>query len=251
VLGGSRPDRLRDPTSVELQGLYEPAAGDPRVLELLRIPATIDDVLADVDAAIDLLGRLGDPARSVQPGVLRTVYARLATALDGVDVDPPERVRVAPDRVAATAVVLDAPYLQSLVDDPVVPSAGAPGAVADLLDVPLASELVHPMAPDGGGRRLAWADVPGAELAAARLGRTVLEGDVVIHDRLTVDGHVVAWWPADAADDEADHVDGTPGALGRALAWRSRAWGRRQALAEAFAAPDRAAALAAEDAVGE
>jgi hypothetical protein len=45
-------------------------------------------------------------------------------------------------------------------------------------------------------------------------------------------------------------VDGTPAALGRALAWRAGAWPLRQALAEAFAAPDRAAELAAEDAVG-
>jgi hypothetical protein len=62
-----------------------------------------------------------------------------------------------------------------------------------------------------------------------------------------VDGRPVAWWPADGVD----HVDGTPAALGRALAWRAGAWSRRQALAEAFASPDRAAELAAEDAVGE
>ena len=72
-----------------------------------------------------------------------------------------------------------------------------------------------------------------------------------MHDRLTVDGHAVAWWPAEAAGEDTDHVDGTPEALGRALAWRHGRWGRRQALAEAFAHPDRAGALAAEDAVGE
>ena len=81
----------------------------------------------DVDGAIDLLDRLGDPARTVRPAVLRTVYARLAAALDGIDVRPPDRVRVAPDRVVADAVVLDAPYLQPLVDAPVVPAGGAPG----------------------------------------------------------------------------------------------------------------------------
>jgi len=61
----------------------------------------------------------------------------------------------------------------------------------------------------------------------------------------TVDGRPVAWWPAAGVD----HVDGTPAALGRALAWRAGAWSRRQALAEAFTFPDRAAELAAEDAV--
>jgi hypothetical protein len=254
VLAGGRPDRLRQPDSTELQGLYEAASGNPDVLALLQVPGTVDDVLEDVEAAIDLLARLGDPSRTVAPAVLRTVYARLAHALDGMDVDPPARVRVAPDRVAAEAVVLDAPYLQSLVALPVVPAGGAPGPVADLLDLSLASELVRPGPPDPGGRRSAWAQLPGAGLAAARLGVPELAGEVVVHDRLVVDGHEVTWWPGgegDSADGRADHVDGTPGALGRALAWRSERWSMRQALAEAFAEPGRAAALAAEDAVGE
>ncbi|WP_324273687.1 sacsin N-terminal ATP-binding-like domain-containing protein [Blastococcus brunescens] len=169
VLAGERPDRLRDPGSTELQGLYEPAAAAPEVLALLRPPASVADVLADVDAAIDLLDRLGDPVRTVRPDVLRTVYARLAGALDGIDVDPPERVRVAPDRVVTDAVVLDLPWLQPLVRVPVVPAGGAPGAVADLLDLPLASERVRGGVTAQGDRR-PWAGLPGAALAAARLG---------------------------------------------------------------------------------
>jgi hypothetical protein len=246
VLDGERPDRLRHPEGAELQGLYEPLSASRDLLELLRPPATVDDVLSDVDGAIDLLDRLGDPARTVRPDVLGTVYARLAVALDGIDVDPPDRVRVAADRVVENAVVLDAPYLQPLVDSPVVPAGGAPGAVADLLDLPLASERVDPPVP-AGGRRIRWADLPGAALAAARLGALELSGEVAVHDELTVDGRPVTWWPGD----EVDHVDGSPAALGRALAWRARAWSRRQALAEAFAFPDRAAELAAEDAVGD
>jgi hypothetical protein len=244
VLDGKRPDRLRHPDGTELQGLYEPASGAAAVLDLVRPPATVDDVLADVDGAIDLLDRLGDPARTVRPEVLRTVYARLASALDGIDVDPPERVRVAPDRVVEDAVVLDAPYLQPLVDAPLVAAGGAPGAVADLLDLPLASEKVRGSVA-GGGRRQRWADLPGAALAAARLGVDRLEGDVVVHDGLTVAGRSVGWWP----DGPVDHVDGTPAALGRALAWRVGDWPRRQALAEAFAFPDRAGELSAEDGV--
>jgi hypothetical protein len=180
----------------------------------------------------------------VRPDVLRTVYARLAAALDGVDVDPPDRVRVAQDRVVEEAVVLDAPYLLPLVDEPVVPAAGAPGAVADLLDLPLASEKVRGSV-TGRGRRRPWAELPGAGLAAARLGLDRLPGEVAVHDDLTVAGRPVPWWPAD----DVDHVDGSPEALGRALAWRAGAWPLRQALAEAFAFPDRADRLAAEDAV--
>jgi hypothetical protein len=119
--------------------------------------------------------------------------------------------------------------------------------VADLLDLPLASEVVRARPSSRADRELGWADVPGAELAAARLGVPVLTGRVAVHRRLTVTGdRAVAWWPGE----ELDAVDGTPAALGRALAWRAGAWPLRQALAEAFAAPDRAAELAAEDAVG-
>jgi hypothetical protein len=244
VLDGCRPDRLRHPASTELQGLYEPADADPRLLELLRPPATLDDVLADVDAALDLLDRLGDPARSVRPDVLRGVYARLAVALDGVDADPPSSVRVAPDAVVDDAVVLDLPWLQPLVDRAVVPSGGAPGPVADLLDLPLASEVVRAAVTSPPARVLPWAELPGAALAAARLGLAELPGEVAVHEPLEAGGRAVPWWPG-----EPDAVDGSPEALGRALAWRAGRWGLRQALAEAFARPDRAAALAAEDAV--
>jgi hypothetical protein len=245
VLDGVRPDRLRSPASTELQGLYEPASADQAVLELLRPPAAVDDVLLDVDGAIDLLDRLGDPSRTVHPAVLRTVYARLAVALDGIDVHPPDRVRVAPDRVVADAVVLDAPYLQPLVNAPVVPADGAPGAVADLLDLPLAGELVTAQVTSRPDRRVRWSELPGAALAAARLGLPELAGDVAVHRSLVVGDRVVAWWPG--AD--VDHVDGSPAALGRALAWRAGSWSTRQALAEAFAFPERAEELAAEDAV--
>jgi hypothetical protein len=182
--------------------------------------------------------------------VLRTVHARLAAALDGVDVDPPDRVRVAPDRVvpAGQAVVLDAPWLQPLVDSPLVPAGGAPGLVADLLELPLAGEVVRARVESRPARRVHWADVPGAALAAARLGVAELAGEVDVHEPLRAGGRAVPWWPGEGLG--PDHVDGTPAALGRALAWRAGAWPLRQALAEAFADPERAAALAAEDAVG-
>ncbi|MGK5115059.1 hypothetical protein MY520_24040, partial [Geodermatophilus sp. CPCC 205506] len=247
VLDGRRPDRLRHPDGAELQGLYEPAHAEPDLLALLRPPATVADVLADVDGALDLLDRLGDPRRTVPPTVLRTVYARLAEALDGVDVEPPERVRVAPDRVvpAEAAVVLDAPWLQPLAGRALVPAGGAPGAVADLLDLPLAGEVVPATVESRPARQLAWADVPGAALAAARLGAGRLVGEVAVHEPLRAGGATVPWWPGEGVD----HVDGTPAALGRALAWRAGAWPLRQALAEAFAEPHRADALAAEDGV--
>nr|WP_246405535.1 hypothetical protein [Modestobacter versicolor] len=247
VLHGRRPDRLRHPESTELQGLYEAVPELPDdVLELLRPPATVAEVLADVEDALDLLDRLGDPARTCSPAVLRTVHAQLAAALEGVDVQPPDRVRVGPAAVSTDAVVLDAPWLQPLVDQPVVPAGGAPGAVADLLDLPLASELAgRARVTSRAARTVPWAEVPGAGLAAARLGMPELTGSVAVHPSLTVTGgRTVAWWPGEPAA-----VDGSPAALGRALAWRAGAWPLRQALAEAFGHPQRAAELAAEDSV--
>jgi hypothetical protein len=247
VLEGRRPDRLRHPDAHSLQGLYEPAPAAPDVLALLRPPASLDDVLADVDGALDLLDRLGDAARTVRPDLLATAYARLAGALDGIDVDPPARVRVAADRVVDDAVVLDLPWLYPLVDLPVVPCGGAPGPVADLLDLPLASEVVTARVTSRPVRTLRWADVPGAGPAAARLGLAELAGDVEVHEPLEAGGRAVAWWPGEGG---ADAVDGSPEAFGRALAWRAGRWLLRQALAEAFGHPDRAAELAAEDSVG-
>ncbi|MGY1841983.1 sacsin N-terminal ATP-binding-like domain-containing protein [Modestobacter sp. SYSU DS0875] len=247
VLDGQRPDRLRHPAAVELQGLYEPVRELPAdVLALLTPPRTVADLLADVDDALDLLDRLGDPRRTVVPAVLRTVYAQLAAALDDVGVDPPERVRVGPRQVSEDAVVLDAPWLQPLVDRALAPAGGAPESVADLLDLPLASELAgRARVTSRPVRTLPWSEVPGAGLAAARLGVAELTGQVAVHAEVAVTGgRTVPWWPGDP-----DAVDGTPAAFGRALAWRVGAWPLRAALTEAFAHPGRAAELAAEDAV--
>jgi hypothetical protein len=144
ILGGVRPGHLRLPQAADLTGLYDAVGSEPELAALLGCRAGLADVLADADAAADLLDRLGDPARTVSPGILAGLYGRLAAALAGVDVDPPDRVRVAPDRVvdAGRAVVLDAPWLLDRLGDRVPVAGGSdPEAVADLLDVPLLSEL--------------------------------------------------------------------------------------------------------------
>ena len=173
VLGGVRPDRLRHPDGTELQGLYEPAAGARDVLDLLRPPRDASTTCWPTWTARSTCSTgSATPRRTVRPDVLRTVYARLAAALDGIDVDPPERVRVAPDRVAEDAVVLDAPYLQPLVDRARrARRAEPPGRW------PTCSTCRWRARWCGGGDRpgggaLPWAELPGAALAAARLGAT-------------------------------------------------------------------------------
>jgi hypothetical protein len=148
VIGGQRPTALRTPDAAALDGLFDRADGDPELLALLGCRTGLADVLdavrSDPRFAAELLDRLGDPTRTVTPVLLREVYPRLAEALEGARVAPPERVRVAPDRVvpAADAVVLDAPWLLDALDGrSPVPGGSDPEAVADLLDIPLLSEL--------------------------------------------------------------------------------------------------------------
>ena len=245
---GRRPDRLRAPTATDLDGLYDLAEAAPDTLALLGVAHSLDEVLADPDRALDLLDRLADPDRTVPAATLRTVYPRLALVLEDA-ADPPDRVRVGSATTVPReeAVVLDLPYLLPLLGDErtPVPADEAPGPVADLLDLPLAGELLGPLAPDPGpARAIAWAEVPGAELAAARCGGPVPDGIVAVHERLTVDGTPVRWWP----DAETDHTDGSPYALGRALAWRLGAWSARAAAVEALTDPDDPL-LPAEDAL--
>lgn len=247
VLDGRRPDRLRRNGSLELSGLYDEAPdGTPAILVC---PSTVDDLLTDPEAALDLLERLGDPQRVVSSAVLDGIYGRLAAALDGLHVPPPHRVR---DSAGGTvvrdgAMVLDAPYLLPLLDRAVVPVGGSAGAVAELLDLPLASELITAEVTSSADRVLAWADVPGAAVAARRLGLAELPGRVAVHTELITGSGQVDWWPGR----DHDHVSAAAGAaaLGRALAWRHGAWPLRAALAEALAHPDDGAAFAAEDAL--
>lgn len=279
VLGGRRPQELRLPDATDLAGLYDVAPDTGIGAELLRFAGCLTglaEVLADSDLAVDLLYRLGDPDRQAAATVLRDVYVRLAGAFDDYDFDPPERVRVAPDRCVprARALVLDAPYLVPLLAGwAVVPAAGAPDAVADLLGVDRASEVV------GDGVEVttepvevrAWADVPGAELAAARCGAAVPDARVAFHTDLRVSGTdldgpaaagdcvggpadgrgaaavppgTVTWWPVGDTDHVWATLDGAgadrstqvgAAALGRALSWRLGRWDRRAAATEVFA----------------
>lgn len=252
VLGGRRPDRLRLPGVADLAGLYDAADGAPAVLELAGCLRGLDDVLVDPERAADLLERLGDPALAVPAATLREVYARLAFALDGCDVPAPAAVRVAPDRVVdrAAAAVLDQPHLLPLLGRAVVPAGGAPGPVADLLDLPFASELVTAAVTAAEAGRRRWADVPGAVLAAERCAAAVPDAEVAEYDPLLVTGGVeVCWWPG-GGPGHPDAVSRSAGAaaLGRALAWRLGRWDCRAAAIEAFAHPGDAGRLRAEDA---
>jgi len=250
VLDGRRPRDVRMPDASDLCGMYDEASGeDAEMLRMLGCRTGLDDVLADLDGALDLLDRLSDPKRTCPASTLRRAYTRLAEML--VDVEPPALVRVEPALVvpAEQAVVLDAPYALPLLGDR-RPVPGGP-AVAGLLDLPLASELVTGLAEGPVVRTTEWREIPGVALAADRLVATIPETRVLVHDGLTVSGTLVTWWPAAGTD----HVAAAAGAaaLGRALAWRLGRWNLRAAAIEALAGDGAAAyerELRAEDAAG-
>ncbi|MEV0843417.1 hypothetical protein AB0I55_28215 [Actinocatenispora sera] len=154
VLDGRRPIDTRLPGDSELAGLYDPAPGPAETAALLGayrgLAELLDAAETDPDLAADLLERLGDPDRTVAPELLAVLYPRLAAVLDPEQVPPPARIRVAPAKTvpAADAVVLDRPWLlDRLAGRQPVPGGGDPVAVADLLDLPLLSELPEPDGP--------------------------------------------------------------------------------------------------------
>ena len=249
VLDGRRPLDLALPGS-ELLGLYDEAPASlasraPGMLRALGVRGDVESVVAEPGGAVDLLQRLGSD-RPVEREVLRRLHARLST----VAVDPPSRVRAVRDGRAravdpADAVVVDAPDLLPLVAPlAVVPAPLAlAGAVADTLDVPLASELAaFPVVSHGVPARVTSA----AYLAHAGRGATVGYHE---HTPLLVaaaDGRAtpVPWRVVDGVA----HVDSRVGvaALARALAWRDGRWVDRWYRSALLGEPEAALGLAAE-----
>ena len=182
---GGGPTGCARPASAELQGLYEPATGAPAVLELLRPPATVDDVLADVDGAIDLLDRLGDPradraARACcapsTPGWPRPSTGSTSTRRRG----SAWRRTGWPTTPSSSTRRICSHWSTARGARP----GGAPGPVADLLDLPLAGEQVRGRdgrpggtgaggAPGAAGRRPAAA---ASRCVAAARGRLAAGG---------------------------------------------------------------------------
>ena len=253
-LGGRRPSGLRGPDADPLlSGLYDPAgeAGDPGLARLLADPAvaralgvrsSLGDLLAEPGGVDELLARLADPARPVTRPQLRALWSALATAA-GVtpeDIAPPDRVRAfLGDKVivadAADVLVLDAPDLWPLAADQPLVLAPYQHAtrLADLLDLPLASEEV-PGAVESAGERRPVPDIVPDVLPAAPAGYRE-------HDRLTAGGADVPWRYA-RGELHAATVEG----LAHGLAWAAGQWQARHLLAALLMSPEDTARLLAE-----
>lgn len=232
-LDGRLPSTWRLRSATGLTGLYDEVGALPGVDDAVLAAVGVRDrvVVDGPDEVTELLDRLADPARSVTGEVAVAAYSALAAAVadgrvDLDDVDPPDRVRTVTGSVAPTdrAVVLDAPWVLPALDAlPAVPGGPDPAALAELLDVPLASDRVAGTA-RGTGTPGPWTADPEVVLALAALGETAPPGRLHRHDELVVDlddgGTVtVPAWPGRGDD---WHAADPLRALVAALALRRR-----------------------------
>jgi hypothetical protein len=249
VLGGRRPADLRAPDADPLlAGLYDDAdpaiadaLADPVIARALGVRTTLADLLTDPDGPDELLGRLADPARTVSRTQLRALWAALASAdLTPDDVTPPDGVRAVRGEEVVTAdaeevLVLDAPDLWPLAADR--PLVLAPHdlaeRLADLLDLPLASEEI-PGVVESSGQRSPVPAVVHAVLPDA-------PASYLAHDRLIADGRDVPWRYRDG-EVHAASQEGLAGGL----AWAAGRWRLRHLLAALLSTPDAAGRLLAE-----
>ncbi|MCM3887074.1 sacsin N-terminal ATP-binding-like domain-containing protein [Frankia sp. R82] len=259
-----------------LAGLFAPAGVLPGVddefLRHLGARQTLEDVLGDLGAVMDLLDRLGDTDRDVAWPAARILYiaavdavARMLAAPDrtaGADrFDPPLTVRT-PQGVLAgdEAVVVDAPDMLGLLAGrgalrlPLDRAAEA----AHVLGVPLASQVISgDVGTDPGGDPVegggsGFAGEPGGERAQAPDGTPYRVHHPLLVADLSGRPTRIPWRVIGGIGGEV-HVDAQagPDALARALAWRGGQWDRRHALAAELRDPAGAASRAAEDDLDE
>ena len=192
-LHGRRPGFWRLPSATALGALYDPLPApttDDAVLRAVGVRAEL--TVADARDAADLLARLADADRRPDAALVAAAHGALAAAVvDGrvhpADLDPPERVRALDGSVvdAADAVVLDAPELAAVLPGGEVVVGGGPRALADLLDLPTATEIVDGEVA-GTGRSVPWGALPEVVVTCHTLGVPVPDGELWCHDELWV-----------------------------------------------------------------
>jgi hypothetical protein len=231
LLADEPPAHWRLPDAVELTGLYDVAPTDlePHLQELMGVRAEL--AVESTEDAEDLLDRLADPARTITRGIVRRAYTALAEAVrDGMvnpaDLDPPPEVRTADGEVTDNGAVLDLPWLAPVTDGYVAVDPDLAVPLAELLDIPLASEAA-PTAPDTEGDQVRWTDLGAVVDACDLLGIPVPDGGPTVHEGLTVAGRPVPWW----VTAETVHCEDSTAGLGRALAWVTDRWPDRHLLA--------------------
>ncbi|GAA2885842.1 hypothetical protein GCM10010472_50050 [Pseudonocardia halophobica] len=193
LLGGHEPGHWRLPGAERLAGLYDPvpAGLDERLLAAIGVRAEL--AVGTTDEAADLLDRLADGGRTVDAALAADAHAVLAAAVaeGAVDVDAldlPDRVRSLAGTVVSVdaAVVLDAPWAAAVLPAHDLIVGGEPHALAEILDLPLASDVVAGEVV-GDGRPVRWSALPEVVVACRTAGLPVPVGELWLHDTLEVD----------------------------------------------------------------
>ncbi|GAA3089991.1 molecular chaperone Hsp90 [Pseudonocardia yunnanensis] len=198
-LGGRRPGHWRLPTAHALATLYDPPPTPddaPGVFDdealLAAIGVRADLAITDTAVAADLLARLVDPDRHPDVALVADAHEALAEAVAegrvrSADLDMPEQVRALDGSVADVdvAMVLDAPWLAAVLPAGELVTGGDPVALAELLDLPAASEIVAADV-EGPGRTVRWAEISDVVVACHTLGVPVPPGELALHDELWV-----------------------------------------------------------------
>ncbi|MFF9076357.1 sacsin N-terminal ATP-binding-like domain-containing protein [Streptomyces sp. NPDC014872] len=244
VLDGRRPAGLRaasgDP---RLAGLYDSADAtgfdDAQVLRALGVRTSVAALLDEPGGAAELLGRLADENREVDPVQLHALYTALAD-LDPEQVTLPDELRAVVDgevRVvdAADAVIADAPDLLPLAARlPLLPVAPARAAeLAELLQVRRLGDSVEAeVTTDGQEHR-----VP--EAVRVLLGAGTPD-TYVEHAELRAGGVELDWRRTPDGIVHAATLEG----VAAGLAWAAGQWPRRFEVAALLEDPSRTEELA-------
>ena len=237
LLAGEPPAHWRLPDAAELVGLYDVAPTDlePQLQELMGVRAEL--AVDSTEDADDLLDRLADPERNVSRGITHRAYTALAEAVrdevvDPANLDPPPEVRTLDGEVTDNAAVLDAPWLAPVTDGYVAVDFDLAEPLAELLDIPLASEVAP--SPETEGEPVRWADLGAVVDVCDLADLPVPPGSLIVHNGLTVAGRQVPWW----VDGDVVHCEDSTEGLARALAWATGRWADRHLLAALLDDPD-------------
>jgi hypothetical protein len=238
LLAGEPPSYWRLADAEELTGLYDvvPVDLEPELQELLGVRGTL--TVDSTEDAEDLLDRLADPERIVSRGSTHRAYTLLAEAVrDGVvdpaDLDPPPEVRTGDGEITDNGAVLDVPWLAPVTDAYVAVDFDLAESLAELLDIPLASEA-GPAAPDSTGELVLLADLGAVVDACDLVDLAVPPGGPIVHEQLIVAGRRVPWW----VDGNTVHCEDSTEGLARALAWTTDRWTDRHLLAALLEDPE-------------
>lgn len=253
LLAGAAPLDWRLPPVTRLAGLYDPLPDVGLGDDTARAAGVRGELtVADAGDAADLLERLGDPGRDIPLATASRVYEVLVTAdLPAAELPLVDRVRTLAGTVAAAAdaVVLDAPWLLAVW--PATRLVGAPAwaaadSLAELLDLPLATEQTSATV-GSTGEYVPWGELPAVVEVAGMLELAFAElawGGVLLHEHLTVgvgeESHSASRWDVSWWVDGRLHAADTTQGLARAFAWAADRWHDRHLIAALLDAPESA-----------